>query len=87
MAYVGQDPAQGALITLENRGQAALPVTVRLREASGRQTTVRLPVEVWQRGGTWTFRAATTVPLTAVVLDPAGVLPDVDRRNNSWGPP
>ena len=87
VAYVGQDPAQGALITLENRGQAALPVTVHLQEAGGRQTTVRLPVEIWQRGGTWTFRAATTAPLTAVVLDPAGVLPDVDRSNNRWAPP
>ncbi|GAA4492684.1 M1 family metallopeptidase [Hymenobacter ginsengisoli] len=86
VAYVKQDPAQGALVTIENKGQAALPVTAELTEASGRKRNVRLPVEIWQSGSTWTFRVSTTTPLTAVVLDPAGILPDVNRANNSWQP-
>lgn len=86
VAYVNQDPTQGALITLANNGQASLPVTVAVREANGRTRTVRLPVEIWQRGGTWTFRHNSTSPLTSVVLDPTTVLPDVNRANNTWQP-
>jgi hypothetical protein len=86
VAYVNQDPAQGALITLENRGQAALPVTVALTEATGHTRRVRLPVEIWQRGGTWTFRCNSTAPLVSVVVDPKAILPDINRANNSWKP-
>ncbi|MGI4737612.1 MAG: M1 family metallopeptidase [Janthinobacterium lividum] len=84
VAYVNQDPSKGALITLENKGQAALPVTAEITESNGKKTTVRLPVEIWQRGGTWTFRVSTTSPLSTVVLNPTNLLPDVNRSNNTW---
>ena len=86
VGYVNQDPTKGALITLENKGQAAMPVTAEITETSGKKTTVHLPVEIWQRGGTWTFRANTTTPLTQVVLNPTNILPDVNRANNTWKP-
>jgi hypothetical protein len=86
VAYVNQDPAQGALITIMNKSQAAMPVTAELTEANGRKMTVRLPVEIWQRGGVWTFRASTASPLTSVRLDPTHILPDVNRTNNNWHP-
>ncbi|WP_229725397.1 M1 family metallopeptidase [Hymenobacter baengnokdamensis] len=84
VAYVNQDPAKGSLISLENRGQAAMPVTAEITEASGKKSTVHLPVEIWQRGGTWTFRYNSTTPLTQVVLNPTNILPDVNRQNNTW---
>ncbi len=84
VAYVNQDPTKGALITLENKGQAAMPVTAEITETGGKKTTVHLPVEIWQRGGTWTFRANTTAPLTTVVLNPTNILPDVNKSNNTW---
>ena len=84
VAYVNQDPAKGSLITIENKGQAAMPVTAEIAESNGKKTTVHLPVEIWQRGGTWTFRANTTSPLTTVVLNPTNILPDVNRFNNTW---
>jgi hypothetical protein len=84
VAYVNQDPTKGALITIENKGQAAMPVTAEITEANGKKTTLHLPVEIWQRGGTWTFRANTTTPLTQVVLNPTNILPDVNRYNNTW---
>ncbi len=86
VAYVNQDPTKGALITLENRGQAALPITVDVTDATGRTSRVHLPVEIWQRGGTWTFRHPSTAPVVAVVVDPTHILPDVNRANNSWKP-
>ncbi|MGI4741668.1 MAG: M1 family metallopeptidase [Janthinobacterium lividum] len=84
VAYVNQDATKGALITIENKGQAAMPVTAEITESNGKKTTMHLPVEIWQRGGTWTFRANTTSPLTTVVLNPTNILPDVNKSNNTW---
>ncbi|GGE94009.1 M1 family metallopeptidase [Hymenobacter cavernae] len=86
VAYVNQDPGKGALITIENRGQAVMPVIAEIKEASGKTSTVRLPVEIWQRGGTWTFRHNSTSPLTSVVLNPTKLLPDINAANNTWQP-
>ncbi len=84
VTYVNQDPAKGALITLENRGQAAMPVTADVTEASGKTTRVKLPVEIWQRGGTWTFRYNSTTPLTQVRLNATKLLPDANPANDVW---
>ena len=84
VAYVNQDPAQGALITVENRGQAAMPLLADVTETAGKTTRVRLPVEIWQRGGTWTFRYPSTTPLTLVRLNPTKLLPDANPDNNVW---
>jgi hypothetical protein len=84
VTYVNQDPAKGALITIENRGRAAMPVTADVTEASGKTTRVKLPVEIWQRGGTWTFRYNSTTPLSQVRLNATELLPDADPSNNVW---
>ena len=84
VTYVNQDPAQGALLTVENKGQAAMPVIADVTETSGKTTRVRLPVEVWQRSGTWTFRVNSTTPLTLVRLNPTKLLPDANPQNNVW---
>jgi hypothetical protein len=84
VAYVNENPSKGSLITIENKGQMAMPVTAEITESNGKKTTVRLPVEIWQRGGTWTFRANTTSPLSTVVLNPTNLLPDANRFNNTW---
>ena len=84
VAYVNQDPKQGALITIENRGQAAMPVTADITETGGKVARVKLPVEIWQRGGTWTFRHNSTTPLTLVRLNATKLLPDANPGNNVW---
>jgi len=82
--YVNNDPASGSLITLENYGRMAMPVIARISEQNGNTQTIRLPVEIWQRGPIFTFQARTTSKLTAVVLDPDHVMPDVNPKNNVW---
>lgn len=82
--YVSGDPAKGALITIENRDQLVLPVVVAYTDSDGKTDTVRLPAEIWQRSGTWTFKVNSTSKLTSVVIDPAKGLPDVDPSNNTW---
>jgi hypothetical protein len=84
VSYVGDDPSQGALVTISNKGRMVLPVTVRLIQNNGDSGTVQLPVEVWQRSGSWTFRYASTNKLSKVILDPGNLLPDADRTNNEW---
>ena len=82
--YVKSDPAQGALITIQNLEQLPMPVVVAIKDVNGKTDTVRLPVEIWQRGATWTFRYPSTVKLSSVNIDPAGNFPDINPSNNVW---
>jgi len=59
-------------------------VEVAIQTADGKADTVKLPVEIWQRGGTWTFLYPSTTTLSQVIIDPQGALPDVNRANNTW---
>ena len=86
ITYVKDSAQNGALITIENIGQVALPVSMKVTEQNGNSEEIKLPVEIWQRGGEWTFKYNSTSPLTSVVLDPNGELPDIDRNNNTWKP-
>ncbi len=82
--YVDDDVKKGALITIENLNEMALPVTALVKEESGKSDTVKLPAEIWERGGTWTFHYPSTTKITGVLLDPEHVLPDVNPANNTY---
>lgn len=75
-------PEKGVQIYLENLEQMAMPVTVKITETNGKQQTVRLPVEVWQRGAKYTFNVAVSTKVKSVEVDPDKRLPDVNRNNN-----
>jgi hypothetical protein len=81
--YNEDDPARGAAITIENHEKMVMPVPVLVRETNGKEHRLTLPVEVWQRGGTWTFTVPTTSKIREVVIDPDKKLPDVNRANNT----
>ncbi len=82
--YVNDNPANGALITIENLQQMALPAIVKITEKNGNTQEIRLPVNIWQRNAEWTFKYNSTSPITSVILDPNTELPDINRKNNSW---
>jgi hypothetical protein len=82
--YVDNDPSKGALISIENKGKMIMPVFAKVFQSNGLSGTIELPVEIWQRGGNWTFKFASTTKINKVILDPENVLPDVDRANNEW---
>ena len=84
VSYVDSDPAKGALITIENKGKMIMPVIAKITQTNGKEETIGLPVEIWQRGGTWTFKYFSMTKIDKVILDPQNVLPDVDRKNNEW---
>ncbi|MEO8568108.1 MAG: M1 family peptidase, partial [Ginsengibacter sp.] len=75
---------KGALITVVNKGRMILPLIVKVIQTNGEAATIKLPVEIWQRGGTWTFKYSSKTKVDRVILDPEKVLPDVDRKNNEW---
>jgi hypothetical protein len=82
--YVSGDSSKGSLITIENLGELAMPVFVKVTDASGKVINLRLPVDVWRRAGEWTFKVPTTDKVTSVELDPDHRLPDENRDNNVW---
>ena len=82
--YIENDPQKGVLITIENKGKMILPVILKIQQSNGKSGIVNLPVEIWQRGGTWTFRYPSENKIDKIVLDPENVLPDVNRKNNVW---
>ena len=61
-----------------------MPVVIELKTKSGKVTRKTLPVEIWKRNVTWTFRVDTNEALSKVVIDPDFALPDVDSSNNKW---
>jgi hypothetical protein len=82
--YVEGDTAKGALITIENLEEMALPVVLAIQESNGNKDTITLPAEIWQRGGTWTFKYKSTSAITTVIIDPLHVFPDINPSNNTW---
>jgi len=82
--YINDNPAKGALITIENKGKMIMPVIVKVVQANGKSEIIRLPVEIWQRGGIWSLKYASTDKIDQVILDPENELPDLDKSNNVW---
>ena len=80
--YIRNDPSNGVNITIQNMEKMAMPVLVQVKEENGKVHDLKLPVEIWQRGTSWTFHVNTTSNVTDVVLDPDKQLPDINRNNN-----
>jgi hypothetical protein len=85
--YVNNNPSEGAFITIENLGEMALPVLLKVSGQNGDIQLIKLPVEIWQRGAKWTFRCNSTTKITSVAIDPDRRLPDTDRSNNIYKMP
>lgn len=84
VTYKNDKPEKGASITIESLEKMPMPVTVLVIESNGTEHRIDLPVEIWQRGGEWTFGVSTTSEIQEVKLDPDNKLPDWNRDNNTW---
>ena len=84
VAYVDDDPSKGSLITLVNLDRMAMPTTVRVKESNGHTAMVKLPVEIWEQGGTFVLPYHSTSRVESVTVDPDEALPDVNAANNHW---
>jgi hypothetical protein len=75
-------PEEGAKIYLENLEKMAMPISMKIVEENGKITTVKLPVEVWQRGSNYSFLVKTASKIRSVEADPVHRMPDINRANN-----
>ena len=82
--YVDGDEKNGALITIENLEEMALPVVLAIKQADGTKDTIQLPAEIWQRGSKWTFKYKSTSKITGITIDPNHDFPDINTSNNVW---
>jgi len=80
--YIRNDPANGVNITIENIEKMPMPVLIQIKEDNGKVHDLKLPIEIWQRGSSWTFHVKTTTNVIDVILDPDKKLPDINRSNN-----
>ena len=60
-----------------------MPVVLELRYADGTTARRRIPVEAFATGDTHRFFLERS-DLVGITLDPDGLLPDIDRANNTW---
>ncbi len=84
VTYEKDNAANGALVTLANLDQMAMPVNLAYETESGKKGTLKLPVEIWNNEFTKTIKLPTTEKLVSVVIDPEKVFPDQNFSNNSW---
>ena len=82
--YFDNDPSKGAMITIDNLEKMAMPVTLEIKTVSGKTDRVKLPVEIWERNSTWTFKYPSTEEIQSVTYDPDKVFPDFNPDNNVW---
>jgi len=73
-------------VTVEQRQELMLPVTVRLTFADGSAERRRVPTEAFFTQDTHTL-TLTGRDLQAVRVDPNQLLPDVNPNNNTWTAP
>ncbi|WP_423148893.1 M1 family metallopeptidase [Rubrolithibacter danxiaensis] len=82
--YADENPAKGALITIANLEKMPMPVVLEVKTVSGKTDRVKLPVEIWERNITWTFKYPSTEKIESVTFDPDHVLPDHNSENDVW---
>ncbi len=82
--YENSIPANGAVVTLANLEELAMPVNITYETKSGKKGSLRLPVEVWNNTAVWKIKLPTTEELKRVEIDEAKVFPDYNFSNNVW---
>jgi Peptidase family M1 domain len=76
--------ANGAIVTIANLDEMAMPVNISYETQSGIKGVLKLPVEVWNNTAVWKVKLPTSEELKTVEIDAAKVFPDIDFRNNVW---
>lgn len=84
ISYIGGDPSKGSLISISNNDKLVMPVKMQITQVNGTTETVRLPVQVWHRGNSWTMDYDSKSKIEKIVIDPQKEFPDVKPENNTW---
>jgi len=73
-----------ARIYFSNKAEMVWPLDLAVGLANGTTERIRLPVEAWYRGSPYVWVHRWPAHVVKVVIDPDGILPDINRANNSW---
>lgn len=75
----------GTVITIEDHGDAPMPVRLTISTMAGETIQREIPVERWFDGSRSTsITVQTNSPVTEVTIDASGAFPDLDRSDNVW---
>ena len=78
------DVSKGVLITLDNLEQMVMPVVLEIKFTNGKTDRIKLPVEIWERNISWTFKYNSQEEIESVTYDPDKLMPDFNDTNNTW---
>jgi hypothetical protein len=76
--------ANGAVVTIANLDQMAMPVNISYETKSGKTGMLKLPVEIWNNTSIWRVKLPVTEELNKVEIDAEKVFPDMNFNNNVW---
>lgn len=82
--YIDGNPAKGALVTVANLDRFAMPATLRVTYVDGSHTDMRVPVATWMLHTQFDVPVPGDKRIRSATIDPDGVLPDVNRANNTF---
>jgi hypothetical protein len=86
VVYPNNDPGNGAIVTIANLDQMAMPVILEYETVKGKKEKIQLPVEIWSNTASFKVMLPTKDKVSKVVIDPGKVFPDLNYSNNSWFP-
>ncbi len=82
--YENASVANGAVVTLANNDQMALPVLLTWQTKSGTKGSRILPVEIWNNTDEFKVKLDTKEELAWVKIDAEKRFPDMKEDNNTW---
>jgi hypothetical protein len=82
--YLNGNPLKGAVVTIANAEQMAMPLIVQYETVSGKKGIVKAPVEVWNNTYLYKLKINSNEKLNRVTIDPDKVMPDINFDNNTW---
>lgn len=74
----------GAVVSIANLDQMAMPVLLSYETKSGKKGNLKLPVEIWNNSAVFKVLLPTTEALKSVIIDRDKIFPDVNYANNKW---
>lgn len=84
VTYENNDPANGAIVTIANLDQMAMPLNLYYETISGVKGTLKFPVEIWNNTYIKKIKLPVIEKLKKVTIDPEKIFPDMDFSNNEW---
>ena len=84
VTYIKNDPVNGAIVTIANLDQLAMPINLFYETETGVNGTIKLPVEIWNNTNSKKIKLPSIEKLKKVMIDPDKIYPDMDFSNNEW---